>query len=812
MEASFRQQLHENKELQDIECQALFSIFPREIAVADAYPLCLRVLVSQESIDCKVELGFRFPPLFPLSEAVIVRVYIPPPFRAITETCYAELQKRLSKKAEELVGQEGGIVFSLIHLTTEWMEENLELLQSAKNLGMHNKVLEELMSSKSSDIAGKRKKSGKKQPKDGDTKTKQSTTTTATSSSSSSSTSTSSSSSTSTASTTTTARKSNKVHKQHKKKKGKKKTAVQAIQLGHRDGASDVSVILHPGKIKDKVMDLLGAVRRYHHISEAKAKALLLSNGWNLEAALATPRADQWWDETPQSDEKSKDKKQNSEEVALPVVALPLPLIRTESVVLAQDLAHVTRLYRLIWPSTGPSPATDSTALQAPTFTCLVCFDTQPVTDGACMGCLHWLCWDCWPAYLENKIQEGDAALRCPGQNCPRPVEEPFLLSVLSDESAYAKYRRWVYNSYVKITDRLQYCPNSGCEHVVEVPSSASVANGAHVDTSVFCECGHVWCFLCKQEAHFPISCKTRTEYMQSELVQSARKELLPQRLVAEIVEKSDASTKQCPRCKEPWWKNGGCNHFTCPCGHQFCWICLGDWKNHSGDFYNCMEKTKTHEQKQMEVEIVVGREVIHIQTNRDRSLVMRLRQYCQSEAGHSEMEARLKSLLSSAAKLRELSEKLDGCDPLFVYETAWTQQQAHARIRYSYVYFYLYHDLVNAKEGQDDRIREICRTFALSFLSYTALVDSLDRSIVPTLTDKIFVRNKEQVIQMRERISQFGRTYYSNLLDFSKEVVTCQQDRELINYFQKFEEDLALETSKKKEEMEKLGIRVFTQ
>jgi len=53
--------------------------------------------------------------------------------------------------------------------------------------------------------------------------------------------------------------------------------------------------------------------------------------------------------------------------------------------------------------------------------------------------------------------------------------------------------------------------------------------------------------------------------------------------------------TKPCPKCRRPIEKNGGCMHMTCSrqngCGHEFCWICLADWKVHSeatGGFYAC--------------------------------------------------------------------------------------------------------------------------------------------------------------------------------------------------------------------------------
>ncbi|KAK3300898.1 uncharacterized protein B0H64DRAFT_438025 [Chaetomium fimeti] len=33
-----------------------------------------------------------------------------------------------------------------------------------------------------------------------------------------------------------------------------------------------------------------------------------------------------------------------------------------------------------------------------------------------------------------------------------------------------------------------------------------------------------------------------------------------------------------CPRCHKLVMRAGGCNHMECPCGHDFCIICAGDW------------------------------------------------------------------------------------------------------------------------------------------------------------------------------------------------------------------------------------------
>ncbi|XP_010777351.1 E3 ubiquitin-protein ligase ARIH2 [Notothenia coriiceps] len=44
-----------------------------------------------------------------------------------------------------------------------------------------------------------------------------------------------------------------------------------------------------------------------------------------------------------------------------------------------------------------------------------------------------------------------------------------------------------------------------------------------------------------------------------------------------------------CPKCNICIEKNGGCNHMQCSkCKHDFCWMCLGDWKTHGSEYYEC--------------------------------------------------------------------------------------------------------------------------------------------------------------------------------------------------------------------------------
>mmetsp|Transcript_109675 Transcript_109675/g.318727 ORF Transcript_109675/g.318727 Transcript_109675/m.318727 type:complete len:392 (+) Transcript_109675:904-2079(+) len=52
------------------------------------------------------------------------------------------------------------------------------------------------------------------------------------------------------------------------------------------------------------------------------------------------------------------------------------------------------------------------------------------------------------------------------------------------------------------------------------------------------------------------------------------------------------ANTKNCPKCNQQIQKDEGCQHMRCTkCNYHFCWLCLGNYKDHSdktGGFFSC--------------------------------------------------------------------------------------------------------------------------------------------------------------------------------------------------------------------------------
>ena len=95
-------------------------------------------------------------------------------------------------------------------------------------------------------------------------------------------------------------------------------------------------------------------------------------------------------------------------------------------------------------------------------------------------------------------------------------------------------------------------------------------------DTFLACS---VWlfCFRCGMDYHAPTECSIIKKWLTKCADDS------------ETANYISAHTKDCPECHICIEKNGGCNHMQCyNCKHDFCWMCLGDWKSHGSEYYEC--------------------------------------------------------------------------------------------------------------------------------------------------------------------------------------------------------------------------------
>lgn len=99
--------------------------------------------------------------------------------------------------------------------------------------------------------------------------------------------------------------------------------------------------------------------------------------------------------------------------------------------------------------------------------------------------------------------------------------------------------------------------------------------------------CNKRFCFRCNKPLHYPVSCR---------LLEIWNVKCKDESETANWIL---AHTKSCPKCKVRIEKNKGCNHMTCEkCHYHFCWVCMGDWKEHGQDYYNCNKFKESKDNK----------------------------------------------------------------------------------------------------------------------------------------------------------------------------------------------------------------------
>ncbi|CAF1031505.1 unnamed protein product [Rotaria sordida] len=199
------------------------------------------------------------------------------------------------------------------------------------------------------------------------------------------------------------------------------------------------------------------------------------------------------------------------------------------------------------------------------------CCDMNELTPmTALKSCSHWLCNHCWKQYLENSIKS-IRVIRCPEWNCCSLVDIGTILSLVNIHYMNI-YERNIEKCLVNLSRSYIKCPLKSCSIIFQIIDSG-------IDY-VRCRCGHQFCIDCKQEPHFPATCTSYRAYI-DEVYQNGD-------LLSDYNTKLIVRGRHCVSCNNFIEKNGGCNHMTCRCGAEFCWLCTAYWKDHfssNGEF-----------------------------------------------------------------------------------------------------------------------------------------------------------------------------------------------------------------------------------
>ncbi|XP_076447202.1 putative E3 ubiquitin-protein ligase ariadne-2 isoform X3 [Babylonia areolata] len=202
---------------------------------------------------------------------------------------------------------------------------------------------------------------------------------------------------------------------------------------------------------------------------------------------------------------------------------------------------------------------------------CPVCVENYPRDKFMGLSCGHHFCPSCWEMHFRFQIEEGvTMGIECMGQKCKVLVPEDFLYKVLTDSKLRDRFSKLCFMDLIKGHPKLRFCPGPNCSVIIH----AKEPRAKKVECSV---CKSVYCFRCGIEYHAPTDCDVIKKWLTKCADDS------------ETANYISAHTKDCPKCHVCIEKNGGCNHMQCSkCKFDFCWMCLGDWKSHGSEYYEC--------------------------------------------------------------------------------------------------------------------------------------------------------------------------------------------------------------------------------
>jgi len=161
-------------------------------------------------------------------------------------------------------------------------------------------------------------------------------------------------------------------------------------------------------------------------------------------------------------------------------------------------------------------------------------------------------------------------AISCAQSGCDIIVDDKTITDIIQDSKVMAKYQHLITNSFVVSNRFLRWCPTPNCLNAIKVNFVDFIP--------IECNCGSIFCFLCGEKWHEPTRCNVLKSWNKKCLGESSEK------IDCETANWILSYTKECPKCKAPIEKNGGCNHMTCrnvQCRYEFCWVCLSDWAKH---------------------------------------------------------------------------------------------------------------------------------------------------------------------------------------------------------------------------------------
>ncbi|KAK7970686.1 hypothetical protein PG988_009759 [Apiospora saccharicola] len=213
--------------------------------------------------------------------------------------------------------------------------------------------------------------------------------------------------------------------------------------------------------------------------------------------------------------------------------------------------------------------------LLAESETCVVCSDEKRVSEfpaRIAKACDHQpaTCRDCVGQWIASSMESVSwDRLKCPECSGLLAFED---VGAFADPATFERYDSLATKAALDDIRDFQWCLNPRC--------GAGQIHRA--------ECPKVKCHACKSS----LCSRHNLPWHRNETCEAYDRRTRSQRKGDKASEKKvKEMTKSCPRCRKDVYKYSGCDHITCVCGHEWCYVCLSEYYHDQDSFLQCSHK-----------------------------------------------------------------------------------------------------------------------------------------------------------------------------------------------------------------------------
>ncbi|KAI2606570.1 hypothetical protein GGR54DRAFT_633416 [Hypoxylon sp. NC1633] len=209
--------------------------------------------------------------------------------------------------------------------------------------------------------------------------------------------------------------------------------------------------------------------------------------------------------------------------------------------------------------------------------TCIVCSDEKRVSEmpnkrRITAACEHdsSTCKECVAQWITSSLETITwDRLKCP--ECPQLLKYENVRALATRE-AFDRYDTLAAKALLAAIPEFTWCLNPRCKSgQIFLPGCERAKCHA---------CKHYFCVRHSVPWHRGETCD---EY-EHRTRRQRRNDKASEKAVKEI-------TKPCPGCNKNVDKYTGCDHVTCVCGHEWCWLCCGGYYRDEHNFLQCHHK-----------------------------------------------------------------------------------------------------------------------------------------------------------------------------------------------------------------------------